>query len=244
MAQQINLFNPIFLKQKKHFSAVTMLQALALLLGGILAFYGYTLRESQVLARLADETARQLKSQSEQVVRLTQEFSPQGRSKMLADELARQTVRLKQREDTLSVLRTGGLGNTDGFARYLSAFARQSMAGVWLTGFTIGGDEAELLVTGRVLQADLVPTYIRALNREEVMRGRRVAELRLTAREERDAPGTAAPGAGPSAAPTAPTAPARRYVEFSISAVRGNAPVGTLDQAVPKADPEAKGAIK
>jgi len=218
MAQQINLFNPIFLKQKKHFSAVTMLQALALLLGGILAFYGYALRETQALTRVAEDTGRQLKAQSEQVGRLTQEFSPQGRSKMLADELARTTTRLKQREDMLGVLRTGGLGNTDGFARYLGAFARQSMSGVWLTGFTIGGDEAELLVSGRVLQPDLVPAYIRALNREEVMRGRRVAELRLTAREERDAPGTAAPGAGPAAAPAAPP---RRYVEFSLSAVRG-----------------------
>jgi hypothetical protein len=218
MAQQINLFNPVFLKQKKHFSAVTMLQALALLVGGILAFYGYTLRETQALARVAEDTGRQLKVQGEQVARLTQEFSSEGRSRMLADELARTTTRLKQREDMLGVLRTGGLGNTDGFARYLGAFARQSMSGVWLTGFTIGGDEAELLVTGRVVQADLVPAYIRALNREEVMRGRRITELRLTAREERDAPGTAAPGAGPAAAPA--EAP-RRYVEFNLSAVRG-----------------------
>ena len=241
MAQQINLFNPVFLKQKKYFSAVTMLQALALLLGGIVAFYGYTLRESQVLARLSDDTGRQLKAQSEQVARLTQEFSPLGRSKMLSDELARTTARLKQREDMLSVLRTGGLGNTDGFARYLAAFARQSMSGVWLTGFTIGGDESELLVNGRVLQADLVPAYIRALNREEVMRGRRVAELRLTAREEHDATGTAAPGAGPAAAPAA--AP-RRYVEFSLSAVRGNAAASAPDPAAAAADPGTKGVAR
>lgn len=241
MAQQINLFNPVFLKQKKYFSAVTLLQALALLLGGILAFYGYTLRESQALTRVAADTGRQLKAQGEQVARLTQEFSPQGRSKMLADELARATVRLKQREDMLSVLRTGGLGNTDGFARYLGAFARQSMSGVWLTGFSIDGDESVLLVNGRVLHPDLVPAYIRALNREDVMRGRRVSELRLTAREERDTAGTAAPGAGTAAAPVA--AP-RRYVEFNLSAVRGNAAASTPDPAAAKADPGAKGAAK
>ena len=241
MAQQINLFNPVFLKQKKYFSAVTMLQALALLLGGILAFYGYTLRETQTLARLSDDTGRQLKAQSEQAARLTQEFSPQGRSKMLSDELARTAVRLKQREDMLSVLRTGGLGNTDGFARYLSAFARQSMSGVWLTGFTIGGDESELLISGRVLQADLVPAYIRALNREDVMRGRTIAELRLTARETRDAAGTAAPGAGPAATPApAPAAVPQRYVEFNLTAVRGNAPPSAPDPAAAKADAGAK----
>jgi hypothetical protein len=241
MAQQINLFNPVFLKQKKYFSAATMLQALALLLGGIMVFYGYTLRETQVLARVAEDTGRQLKAQSEQAARLTQEFSPQGRSKMLADELARATTRLKQREEMLGVLRTGGLGNTDGFARYLGAFARQSMSGVWLTGFSIGGDESVLLVNGRVLHPDLVPAYIRALNREEVMRGRRIAELRLTAREERDTAGTAAPGAGTAAVPGA--AP-RRYVEFNLSAVRGSAAASAPDPAAAKADPGAKGAAQ
>ena len=31
MSQQINLFNPIFMKQKKYFSVTTMLQALGLI---------------------------------------------------------------------------------------------------------------------------------------------------------------------------------------------------------------------
>ena len=118
---------------------------------------------------------------------------------MLEDEVARAGARLKQREEMLATVRTGGLGNTEGFARYLLAFARQPVNGVWLTGFTVGGDETELLLNGRVLHAELVPAYIRALNREDVMRGRRVSELRMTAREQRDAPATAAPGANPAA---------------------------------------------
>jgi hypothetical protein len=226
MAQQINLYNPIFLQQKKHFSAVTMLQALGLLFAGILAFYGYALFETRSLTRLADDSRKQLQAQSEQVAKLSREFSPQGRSKALEDELARAATQLKQREDLIAMLRTGALGNTDGFARYLSALARQSLAGVWLTGFNVGGDEIELRLNGRVLYPDLVPAYIRALNREEVMRGRRVAEMRLTAREERPGPVTAAPGASaadPAATAPKPPAAPQRYVEFEITAVRGNA---------------------
>ncbi len=226
MAQQINLFNPIFLQQKKHFSAVTMLQTLGLLLAGIVAFYGYAAYKTRALASVAADTGKQLQMQSEQVARLTKEFSPAGRSKQLEDEVARTATRLKQREDLLATLRTGGLGNTEGFARYLGAFARQSMPGVWLTGFSIGGDEAELQLSGRVLHSDLVPAYIRALNKEDVMRGRRIADMRLTAREEQPAPGTAAPGTqGPAAAPK-PAVPLR-YVEFTITAVRGNAPAAS-----------------
>lgn len=222
MAQQINLFNPIFLQQKKHFSAVTMLQALGLLLLGILAFYGYAGYKTRLLTEVAGDTRKQLQAQSEQVGRLTKEFSPQGTSKLLEDEIGRATARLKQREDLLATLRTGGLGNSQGFARYLAAFARQPVPGVWLTGFTIGGDEAELQLSGRVLYSDLVPAYLRALNREEVMRGRRIADMRLTARDEQPAASTAAPGAAGPAAAAKPAA-ALHYVEFNISAVRGGA---------------------
>ena len=129
MSQQINLYNPIFLQKKKYFSAVTMLQALGLLFAGILAFYGYALSESRALGHVANDTRKQLQTQSEQVGRLTQEFSPQGRSKLLEEEVARATARLKQREGLLAVLRTGGLGNTEGFARYLGALARQPEIG-------------------------------------------------------------------------------------------------------------------
>jgi Tfp pilus assembly protein PilN len=235
MAQQINLFNPVFLQKKKHFSAVTMLQALGLLLAGIVAFYAYETLETRKLTRVAEDSRKQLQAQSEQVAKFTREFSPQGRSKALEDELARVAALLKQREDLLAMLRTGALGNTEGFARYLGALARQTMKGVWLTGMSIGGDEVELQLGGRVLRADLVPAYVRALNNEEVMRGRRIAEMRLTAREERDPQPTAAPGAGSQAAPAkAPAAPLR-YVEFSISAVRGATPP-------PPAGANAKGA--
>lgn len=241
MAQQINLYNPIFLQKKKHFSAATMLQSLGLLVAGVLAFYAYAVHESRTLTRVAADTRQQLQAQSEQVGKLTREFSPQGKSRLLEEEIARTGARLKQREELLAVLRTGGLGNTEGFSRYLAALARQTVPGVWLTGFAIGGDESELRLNGKVLHSDLVPAYLRALNREEVMRGRRIAEMRLTAREEKEGVAAGTTGSGtaapvPAATPAAkpPAAPVR-YVEFSIGAVRGAAMVAAEAGADPKA---------
>jgi hypothetical protein len=229
MAQQINLFNPIFLKQKKYFSALTMLQALAAVVFGVLVFYGYTLYESNSLAKIAADASRQLAAQTEQVAAMTRQYSPQGRSRQLQDELARAGTRLKQREDMLTLLQTGGLGNTAGFARYLSALARQSVTGVWITGFSVSGDENQLNLSGRVLEPDLVPIYIRALNREDVMRGRRVAELRLTAREEKES--SAVAGANP--ATPKPAAAPTRYVEFNLIALRGAAPADAPAKGTP-----------
>jgi hypothetical protein len=59
-----------------------------------------------------------------------------------------------------------------------------------------------------VLTPDLVPTYLKALNEDAVMRGRLLTELKLAARDEPDARrGSAAPGDGPS-----------QFVEFELSA--------------------------
>ena len=42
MSQQINLFNPIFLKQEKHFSALTMAQGLGAIFLAAILFTAYT----------------------------------------------------------------------------------------------------------------------------------------------------------------------------------------------------------
>lgn len=229
MAQQINLFSPLFLKRRKYFSAVTMLQALALLLGGVLAFYGYVVYETRTLQRVASDASAQLAAQSANVAKMAKEYSPQGRSRVLEDEAARLGVRLKQREDILAQLRTG-VGNADGFARYLTAFARQTTPGVWITGIALTGDEAELALAGRAVHPDLIPGYLRVLNKEEVMRGRRIGQLRLTAREETPAPVTTAPGANPEAVPKPPAL--LRYVEFNLTALRGatGAPAASVEE--------------
>ena len=105
MAQQINLFSPLFLRKRKYFSALTMVQAMALLLGGILAFYGYVVYETRQLQRVASDASAQLAAQSASVAKMAKEYSPQGRSRVLEDEVARLGARLKQREDILAQLR-------------------------------------------------------------------------------------------------------------------------------------------
>lgn len=219
MAQQINLYSPALLGEKKHFSAATMSQALALLLAAGLAFYVYVYYKTSAFERIAAESARQLKGQSEQLALLMKDFSPQGKSRLLEEEVARSSARLKQLEHLASALQTGGLGNSTGFSRYLAALARQPVNGVWLTDVSIGGDEAQLAMTGRALHADLVPAYVRALSREQVMQGRRISDLRLSAQEEERKAGTQAPGAKP----VEPGSTRSRYVQFSLTARRESA---------------------
>ncbi|HXA48379.1 MAG TPA: MSHA biogenesis protein MshI, partial [Burkholderiaceae bacterium] len=60
MSHQINLYNPIFLKQKKYFSAATMVQGLAVILLGCLLLVGYAQLQLSIRTREAAESAAQL----------------------------------------------------------------------------------------------------------------------------------------------------------------------------------------
>src|ERR1039458_9256542 len=77
MSQQINLFNPIFLKQKKIFSAVNMVDTLVLLLVAVAVFYGYASIETLNLDRQSVETARQYYQSKAQLAQTSARYAPQ-----------------------------------------------------------------------------------------------------------------------------------------------------------------------
>jgi hypothetical protein len=209
MSQQINLYNPLFLKQEKHFSARTIGQALGLIVLGLGAVYVYALVQTRAAESLARDTGNQVSAQREQFTTLTAKFSPEGRNKALEAEVARLDAEVKARQALLAVLGTGELGNTAGFSEFLAALGRQAVPGVWLTGLNIGESGNDLQVHGRALRPDLVPAYLKALNNEPMMRGRSVTEMKLAARS---AAAPASPGAaGQSSGP-------QRFVEFSLAA--------------------------
>jgi len=213
MSQQINLFNPLFLRKEKYFSARTMLQSLGLIALGLIGLYVYAIVQTRGAETLAAGYAKELANQREQFLAL----SGEGRSKLLEAEVARLDADMRMRRGTLDILQGGELGNTEGFSRYFAAFGRHAMRGVWLTGFSVGEGGNELRIRGRVLYPDLVPAYLKALNEEDVMRGRLVTELKLLAKDE-SAARRVAPGA--SAEP-------ERYVEFDLSAPLRAAELGT-----------------
>lgn len=204
MSQQINLYNPVFLKQKHYFSAVTMVQALAAVLVGALAIYAFEVRQTSTLERVLADTDKQAVARRDQLLTLSKDYSAQGASRTLTEELARAESRLQLREGLLGDLKSGVGGNAEGFSRYLGALARQTTPGVWLTGLEIGAKERDLVIKGRALESQMVPAYIRALNREAPMAGRPIGDLRMTAKGDA---GAALDQAGEPA----------RYIEFSLS---------------------------
>ena len=209
MSQQINLFNPMFLKQRKYFSAKTMAQALGIILFVSLAFQGLLLFQSAKLERQKIEAQALHRQVQQQMLQLVG-TGARSRSKLLEDEISRVEGMIKAQQDVVSILEGGNFGNSQGYSRFLIAFARQRTSGLWLTGFTVNGTGEELSIRGRVLRADLVAQYIRQLSQEAAMRGHVIAELNLTRVEEPRA-----------AAAHAAISPPQRYIEFALSTGKG-----------------------
>ena len=201
MSQQINLFNPIFLKQKKYFSVVTMLQALLLIVLGSMLFYGYAWYQVQQLAKQTLEMTKRYEAEQKRMVNYANEFSPQRAKQVLDEELKTLEAQTRTQDTLLDTLKSGAIGNTQGYSEYLRAFARQSVRGLWLTGFSINGDGAQMSLQGAVTNPQLLPAYIQRMNREPVMRGKSFAALQM----KQPAPVDNQPVSG--------------YVEFSLQSV-------------------------
>ncbi|WP_435627487.1 PilN domain-containing protein [Candidatus Ferrigenium straubiae] len=179
MSQQINLFNPAFVRRRKHFSLPAMLQGLVLVAAGSLAFYGYALYQVDQLEKQTGEIAKRYQAEQAQLARHTAEFSPQQAAQALQEEVRRLEKQLAEQAELLEVIKSGAIGNTGGYSEYMRAFSRQVAEGLWLTGFSITGDAAQISLSGAVLNPELLPAYIQRLSKESVMRGRTFATLQM-----------------------------------------------------------------
>lgn len=218
MSQQINLFNPIFLKQKKIFGAVPMLQALGVIVLGVLAISWLAQQRVDELRQRAASGQALLAGREARLAKANADFAPRQRSASLQADVATAQAQLGSLRQVEAVLNGGALGNTAGYAEYFRAFARQNVQGLWLTGLSIVGAGKDIGVQGRAMQATLIPDYIARLTAEKIMSGKTFGSLQI----DRPMVDYAAPAAAPaSASASASAAHATPTVAALLAAVTG-----------------------
>lgn len=205
MSQQINLYNPVFLQQKKIFTARAMAQASGVLLLGCAAMVMYGKVSVAALEKDAAATAALLKQKQARLEVVNTEFAPRQKNLALEAKIAQSDAELRAMQGVETVLQKGSMGNSAGYSETFRALARQSVSGLWLTGVRLSGSELD--VRGRTLDAALVPGYISRLRQEPVMQGKSFAAL--------DMGDALLKNEAAAAASSAPRAP---YVEFSLQA--------------------------
>ncbi|MGH8711716.1 MAG: MSHA biogenesis protein MshI, partial [Burkholderiales bacterium] len=132
----------------------------------------------------------------------------QQASAQLQAEIKKAEAQLKARQEMVETLKHGGaIGSTEGYSEYMRAFARQSVNGLWLTGFEIIGAGGEMAIVGRTVRPELVPVYVQRLSREPVMKGRQFASLRISLPQQAKNVTTSAGNL--------------RYLDFSLQSAEG-----------------------
>ncbi|CAK0745247.1 conserved hypothetical protein [Gammaproteobacteria bacterium] len=178
MNNSINLYNPAFRKRKSLLSAFQMITGLFLVIVGIFAFYIYTLKIENNLRQQEIEFKTTLDNQQAQVNILVANLASRKATANLSNEIMERDRQLRNRRQLFLTL-SEGLSHRHGYSRYLRAFARQSLEGLWITAFSIEGLEERLWIRGRALLPALIPRYLKRLGQESDLRGRNFAALKI-----------------------------------------------------------------
>jgi len=215
VSQQINLYDPALLRKRELLTALNLAAAsgaLVLLLG----VWG-GLARSQLGAlegenRVIDPQVKALQAQKDV---MTAQLAAMKPDPQIEAELAAARARLDLHTRQVGELKKGIGTESGGFAEYLRGFARQTPAGLWLTGFAIGDGGASMEIRGRMMDPALLPEYIRRLNGEQAFKGREFSALKVSQGKLEEAPAGSAPPAAqppastpPSGSPKAPATPA------------------------------------
>ncbi len=187
MNQQINLYQPIFRREKKIFSSAAMLQLGLVVLLGLMAIYGNAYMKIQpVSSQLSNLQAQRDRMRAQNETLLARRVKT--KSELLEQQVARLAIELEERRAVAAALASGTFGDTSGFGDYLEALARQHVEGTWITALSIGKGGASVDIAGKALFPELVPVYIQRLSREPVFSGTSFNVLKLARRADDGTP--------------------------------------------------------
>lgn len=200
MRQQINLYQPIFSRERKQLSAMTLVSAVGVVVVTLLGIsvYGH-LRVEQ----LADEVEamRERAAQQEQIVSKVGELhATRGNPADIEARVKQLTETVAARKRALNVLQAGAAGQTVGFAARVEALARRHVNGLWIDSLVLSGTNGTMTLQGATLNADTVPVYLQGLAHERALAGTRfddfvierpMSEARAQTSEGDDEEGTA-----------------------------------------------------
>lgn len=162
MAHQINLYSPILLTPRRHFSAAAMVRALGVLALGLVALCGWLALRGGQLSRQLDETQRFQQAERQQL-----EKALAGR-KALPGDVTALTQEVDREQQTLATLRTRRDAAQRGLVRegrspaaLLRLVAATVPPQAWLAEVQV--DDGQLALRGYTLQPEALKAWVAAL---------------------------------------------------------------------------------
>ncbi len=164
MHQQINLYQPVFRKQHKVFSAATLAQIAGAALVLLLVILAHT---RSTLANM-EASALSLQQQHAHLQRQVAELEEALRTpdtEAVDEEMERLKKTIEQRNALLAQFDQLAIQHHKGFAGHFRILAQQGVPGLWLDGVTVNA-QGEMELRGTTLDEKLVPAYLQGLARQ------------------------------------------------------------------------------
>jgi len=169
--QQVNLYQPILRKQKKIFSAVTMLEIGAIFVLGLLAIYAYGLWQGRALHQEVVRLQAQRKASQQRLETLSRQHKSTSPSAILEHRRKRLVAEKQRKQQALALLQGRTVGNTTGFGARFRGLARRRLNGLWLTDIDIYDGGSQMTLAGETYSDKLVPRYLQILGKEQSFQG-------------------------------------------------------------------------
>ena len=222
MSQQINLYDASLLRKREPLTARNLALASGMLVVLLAAWGGWIRTRLTSLEGESQAVAPQAKALQDQRDMMTAQLAALKPDPQIEAELASARALLDLHGKQIGELKKGVSPEAGGFAEYLRGFARQTPAGLWLTGFAIKDSGAAMEIRGRMTDPALLPEYIRRLDAEQAFKGREFAALKVVAGKADAEQGNPSPPAAPAQAPTAapvaaPAAGPAPFYEFTLT---------------------------
>ncbi|WP_376695296.1 PilN domain-containing protein [Wenzhouxiangella sp. EGI_FJ10305] len=184
MSQQINLYQPIFRKERIVFSAQTIAW---LSLGLVILLVLWSVLIGQRVNGLEAELERQQQAEQRaigQVAELQSSMPPTEPDGALQAQIERLQARRDGLRESLTALqRRMPAAEVDLLAR-LDALSAEIPDGLWLTGLLMADQGQTLTVDGNALEARLVPAWLTQLSAVEQFSGLGFRQIRLRERSD------------------------------------------------------------
>jgi Tfp pilus assembly protein PilN len=179
MSQQINLCTPIFLTQKRYFSAITMAQALGvfLLLGGALSAY-WTWSLSQVSAGYSQSLANNQREINRlQAAVAVNKANAAPADAALVQELGGRRQELRQREQLLEEFRRGLVREGWGHSARLQLVAKSIPPQAWVS--EIKADDARFELSGFTLEPAALNVWMARLAASPLLKDQQLSTIKV-----------------------------------------------------------------
>ncbi len=223
MSQQINLLNTALIKQKDFFKPTNIAITLGLMCVLMLGYYEFANNELSKLNIARSQAAEKLSSIEAALKQATAIRTPRIPNNALLVEISQLEQKEKMQQLILQTVKQSKANPDKGYAALMRAFAKQSMDGLWLTSFSFDSKSEKLNMSGRTLQADLVPEYIARLGLEPALKGKLFSALTMSLPKVDDIKTPAlqansSEASSPTSMNTQQTE-APKYIEFALQSI-------------------------